>query len=73
MDAENGSEITQSSALVSFRYNEGVTDVRGNSIKLVQEPVVVFSEAQISSVVTKYIILFIHITYCIQLNNILMF
>ncbi|XP_065056159.1 uncharacterized protein LOC135684506 [Rhopilema esculentum] len=39
------------------RYNEGVTDVRGNSIKLVQEPVIVFSEAQISSVVTKHVVL----------------
>ena len=39
------------------RYNEGVADVKGNSIKLLAEPVIVFSNAQNSTNVTKHVTL----------------
>ena len=42
------------------RYCEGVTDVKGNSIMLLREPVIVFSNAQHSNTVTK------HVTLCID-------
>ena len=42
------------------RYCEGVVDVRGRSIKLLREPVVVFANAQHSTSVTK------HATLCID-------
>lgn len=36
-----------------FRYNDGVTDIRGNSITLTGQPRVVFKEAQLGSSVTR--------------------
>ena len=39
------------------RYNEGVTDIKANSIQLLSEPTTVFSDSHISSSITKHITL----------------
>ena len=36
-----------------WRFNDGVTDIRGNVIRMVAEPTIVFKEAQLGASVTK--------------------
>ncbi|XP_057302346.1 uncharacterized protein LOC130636592 isoform X2 [Hydractinia symbiolongicarpus] len=41
------------------RYNDGVTDIRGNSITLTGQPRVVFKEAQLGSSVTRHVLVLV--------------
>ena len=39
--------------VLSWRFNDGVTDIRGNVIRMITEPTIVFKEAQLGASVTK--------------------
>lgn len=48
-----GDEVRELVFFLFSRFNDGVTDIRGNIIRMVAEPTIVFKEAQLGASVTK--------------------